>query len=132
MNNIENAKSILSLENLYFNDIVFTRNKKEEHSNSEKQPQFGFGKSILESNDRSFTISLKIKVETNDYSLRMALVGVFEVDGGLNTNSYFEKNAIAIMFPYLRSQLTLITAQPGIKPVMLPPININELLKQNE
>ena len=39
------------------------------------------------------------------------------------------KNALAIMFPYLRSQVTLITTQPNFKPIILPVVNINQLVK---
>lgn len=36
------------------------------------------------------------------------------------------------MFPYLRSQITLMTTQPNIAPVVIPPININSFLKKQE
>ena len=42
------------------------------------------------------------------------------------------KNTVAILFPYLRSQVTLMTAQPDIEPVVIPAININALLKNME
>ena len=42
------------------------------------------------------------------------------------------KNAVAILFPYLRSQVTRMTAQPDIEPVVIPAININALLKNME
>ena len=38
-------------------------------------------------------------------------------------------NAVAIMFPFLRSQISLLTTQPDMIPVVLPAININKLLK---
>ena len=41
-------------------------------------------------------------------------------------------NTVAIMFPYIRSQISLLTTQPGLHPVMLPPMNINALLDSTE
>jgi len=38
---------------------------------------------------------------------------------------------VSIMFPYLRSELSLITAQPNFPTIDLPVFNINELLKAN-
>lgn len=35
-----------------------------------------------------------------------------------------EKNTIAIMFPYIRSYISLITTQPGMNPIVLPAMNI--------
>lgn len=40
-----------------------------------------------------------------------------------------QKNTVAILFPYLRSEVTLITAQPDFIPIVIPPININALLE---
>ncbi len=39
------------------------------------------------------------------------------------------KNAIAILMPYLRSEVSLLTAQPGIECVVLPAFNINKILE---
>lgn len=35
-----------------------------------------------------------------------------------------EKNTIAIMFPYIRSYISIITTQPGMAPIVLPAMNI--------
>lgn len=35
-----------------------------------------------------------------------------------------EKNTIAIMFPYIRSYISIITTQPGMNPIVLPAMNI--------
>ena len=40
------------------------------------------------------------------------------------------KNAVAILMPYLRSELTLLTAQPDTDSVVLPPFNINKMLEK--
>lgn len=40
------------------------------------------------------------------------------------------KNAVAILMPYLRSELTLLTAQPDTDSVILPPFNINKMLEK--
>ena len=34
-----------------------------------------------------------------------------------------EKNTIAIMFPYIRSYISIITTQPGMAPIVLPAMN---------
>lgn len=39
------------------------------------------------------------------------------------------KNAVAILMPYLRSELTLLTAQPDTESVVLPPFNINKMME---
>lgn len=47
-----------------------------------------------------------------------------------------EKNTIAIMFPYIRSYISIMTTQPGMNPIVLPPMNIvamvNDQKKQDD
>ena len=43
-----------------------------------------------------------------------------------------EKNAIAIMFPYIRSYVSTLTTQPGISPIVLPVMNIVSLLNNKQ
>lgn len=68
-------------------------------------------------------------------SLEVILVGEFVLLEESNTipeeekKSILEKNTVAIMFPFLRSQITLITAQPNMPALNLPPLNINALLE---
>ena len=74
-----------------------------------------------------------------DASFHMSEDGVQEAELGVSvdrklekdeTDNYplIERNAIAIMFPYLRSYISSLTTQPGMQPIVLPPINIMELL----
>ena len=41
-----------------------------------------------------------------------------------------EKNTIAIMFPYVRSYVSIITTQPGMSPIVLPPINVAAMFQE--
>ncbi|MBQ6986660.1 MAG: protein-export chaperone SecB, partial [Oscillibacter sp.] len=43
-----------------------------------------------------------------------------------------KQNATAIIFPYIRSQISLLTAQPELEPVILPPLNIGAMVTQAE
>lgn len=78
-----------------------------------------------------------INDENNALKLSVELVGTFAFSNSENVNknlydNLINKNAIAILFPYLRSQVTLITSQPNMTPIILPPININTLLKNDD
>ena len=78
-----------------------------------------------------------INDENNALRLSVELVGTFAFSNSENVNknlydNLINKNAIAILFPYLRSQVTLITSQPNMTPIILPPININTLLKNDD
>ena len=63
--------------------------------------------------------------------MRICLKGIFEV-GDKENAERFVPNAIAIMFPYLRSQVSLLTAQPNTPTIVLKPININKFLEESK
>lgn len=41
-------------------------------------------------------------------------------------------NAPAIMFPYVRAQLTLLTAQPETEPIVLPVVNFQKIYEKSK
>lgn len=49
-----------------------------------------------------------------------------------NSIDMFEKNTIAIMFPYIRSYISIITTQPGMVPIVLPAMNINAMINDKK
>lgn len=43
-----------------------------------------------------------------------------------------EKNTIAIMFPYIRSYISIVTTQPGMNPIVLPAMNIVAMINDKK
>ena len=127
-------KSIMQLTNLYFKNISFSREK----LNIDDNLKIFFDHEIRKNdNDTDVVLSVLINDENNALKLSVELVGTFAFSNSenVNKNLYYNlinKNAIAILFPYLRSQVTLITSQPNMTPIILPPININTLLKNDD
>ena len=129
----KSEQSFLHLKNLYFSDFSFqnTGNHRDPRD-AEQKPAMKFSAAVSADTNNAFTVRLKISIkEDSAYTLSCSLVGVFEVDDGLTEgNAYLQNNAVAIMFPYLRSQITLLTSQPGMRPIIIPALNINKLLQQ--
>lgn len=68
------------------------------------------------------------------YKVELSIVGVFSFSGDLSEDvkeSILKINTTSIIFPYLRSQLSLLTTQPGIQPIILPPMNISAMLEEH-
>lgn len=47
-------------------------------------------------------------------------------------STIIRENTVSIMMPYIRSELTLLTSQPGVEAVVLPPFNIRKMLSDQE
>lgn len=80
------------------------------------------------------TLLLKGK-KPEEYTLEISLSGYFSIESEDKLaedlkNTLVTKNSVAILMPYLRSQLSLLTAQPEVECVVLPPFNINNMLER--
>lgn len=77
-------------------------------------------------------IKLYCRVRCEDiFLLDMCLAGSFVIGGEFTENRVLP-NAIAIMFPYLRSQISIMTAQPNMCPIILPAMNINKFINKEK
>lgn len=123
--------SVLILQKMVFDKIEFSRKgfKNTQELQFKLQVQIG----VDESDNYKVTLVLK-GTKQDEYDIVISLSGFFKVDGKEQMNEttvqdLLTKNAVAILMPYLRSELTLLTAQPDTDTVLLPPFNINKMLE---
>lgn len=127
MLNLEN-NCVLKMKNLYFEKITFERDTElPTEIRTSFKTDFKF-----EGNDIEVKLTCAIKSNTK-VALELTLVGMFEIEEQDETlrEEISKVNTVSIMFPYLRAELSLITAQPNFPTIDLPIVNINELLKAN-
>lgn len=83
-----------------------------------------------------YDVQLKIFLHSNDgFEVYVKMIGNFEFNQVLekdNLSNYFYVNAPAIIFPYLRSYISALTALSGCKTIILPPMNVISLGKDLE
>lgn len=124
---------VLNLERLFFQNIEFSRlgekNAKELH--------YEISTEIMQKSDEEvYKVALSLKGNKEDeYQFLIELVGIFSVDVSSEMDKEFKKeiltkNTVAIMMPYIRSEVSILTAQPGIDCVVLPPFNINAMMDE--
>jgi preprotein translocase subunit SecB len=81
-------------------------------------------------NENKLKYSLEVNILNHDKSVKyinILCTGFFEFDAGLNQENkeiFKNINAPAILYPYIRSYISALTGLSGIKPVILPTINI--------
>lgn len=127
--------SILRFDNYIVDRAVFKNNPKFEGDEIDIQfdiePQF----QISEEKD-SMIVVLEVDIFKdaiqNNYPFEMsiALVGMFQLEGMDDNIEKFKMNAVAILYPYIRSLVTSFTANSNITPLILPTINVNKLIKE--
>lgn len=90
--------------------------------------------------DNSYNVELKailrlIKDDKETLTLESKFVGFFTVIKGsenMDIDEYIKNNAPALMFPYVREHISAITIKAGIKPILVPPLNMRALLKKQQ
>lgn len=127
--------SVLTMEDLFFSQFDFYREENIRQFDDD-EIKLGFGKNVLYK-DEVMTLKIMLQVILDGaFQLRLTTTGIFKCTSKEINPSSFEKNAMSILFPYIRSEVTLLTSQPNFKPIIIPPININALyekiLKEDE
>lgn len=120
---------ILKLNALVFDDIIFKRLG----MRSENELEFSFSVSIGTnmSDPDVKKVSVRISGEKREeYSFEIQASGFFSFEGDAN-DTIIQQNAVAIVMPYIRSEVSILTAQPGVEPIVLPPFNIVEMMNES-
>jgi preprotein translocase subunit SecB len=126
---IKEIKADMELKNLYFTSVKFSRN-----------PEINDGdfkiniKRKLEKKENFFQVSMPLIIQKNDFSLSLTAIGVFDFTSNIEDEAARENmlkiNGSAIIFPFIRSFVAQITAQPNMTPIVLPPINVTKMIDE--
>lgn len=129
------VQSVLSLDKLFFDRVSFSMN---ETLLQDKSPKYelSFERKVSElQKDQKYRVSLlcKINEDASQLSFEARVVGVFSVlsESCEIRDLLIKKNTLTVLFPYLRSMISLITSQGNIPPIVLPILNIAEMFEDN-
>lgn len=120
----------LELEKLMFDEIQFIRTGFEGDAEMQMSMEVNIGINTADVLKRKVTIVFN-GVKDKEYNIKVKISGYFSISNEADED-LIQNNAVAIVMPYLRSQISLLTAQPGMEPVVLPPMNIVEMFKEAE
>lgn len=129
MGMLEEAISEMRMRDLIFEKISFYR-KDFVSPDVTLDVRFESKKELAPDSDSEAKITLKCQIDhpDNDFKIEIIQSAIFTIDPKSERKEIlFGTNAIAIMFPYMRSQITLLTSQPNFGTVSLPILNINKL-----
>lgn len=136
--NAMNTKSAKFLD-YYVDHIEFFRNA--EFSKGSVELDFHIKRDIRYLDDEKNTVYVTLDmqlfrnpVENNfPFSNNIKVTGLFEIEVLNNkTKGLEEVNAVAILFPYVRAIVSTYSANANVLPLILPPINVVNLLREKE
>ncbi|MGB3343700.1 MAG: protein-export chaperone SecB [Aequorivita sp.] len=131
---MENTKrASFSIERYYFDQVHIDM----DHHEGDKlfidfQPS-----GIFDEKEKKYSLSFIFSAFSSDEEgakpfVMIKCVGVFhfkEVNSLEDIPEFFYRNSIAILFPYLRAYVSMVTNQANIGPIMLPTLNLTSLEK---
>lgn len=129
-------ESVLKLNKLVFDKIEFTRLGFKNNEELEIEIQSNISereKSERREKYEMYKVTLILKGKKNEeYTMEISVSGFFSIESDSELNNDLKdklitKNSVAILMPYLRSQVSILTAQPDVECVVLPPFNINSM-----
>lgn len=137
LNDIVKLKSIneidsedLPLENAYFS--LFSEELQEYADSISKKVLGGeFDSFPMLTNEalKDINDGNEINVQVK-YNMVSVVAEALEEDTDIT--ALISKNTVAILMPYMRSELSLLTAQPGMECIVMPPINVNAMMEQSQ
>lgn len=126
MDKLEKNQCVLTLNHLIFDNMRFER----KGFANKKAPKFQFGFDFETREDQEFIVHVEVRgKKSKEYKFKVTASGYFTLHGSSDQDLMMRQNAVAILFPYIRSQISLLTAQPETTPIVLPPMNIAQLVE---
>lgn len=124
---INKMKSNLRMEKFYFSKCSIERNEVVEDGKYDIELQ----KKIVPLENHRYKVELKTEVRKGDMELNIVAIALFVFDAQDYSKEadIIKANTVAIMFPFVRSQVTLMTSQPGMSPVVIPTINTTKFVE---
>ena len=126
--------SVLKLESLSFEEIHYSRDLLANGKPFEYEMNFNREISSADDN-KHFKVSLIANIRTKEIDsvkVVVKLTGMFfcECEDEELKKELIQYNTVAIMFPYIRSQVSLVSTQPDIPPITIPAVNVVGLFKE--
>lgn len=130
-NNMSPVQSVLKIEPVVFDDLSFHR---EGFEKANAKTSLSISRQVQKIADGQYRVTVQATAERKEvYVAKVQISGFCSIDESLeNKDILLNSNAVAILFAYVRSQLTLLTAQPGTEPIVLPVVNIAKMLEESE
>lgn len=130
-NTHNNIQSVLQMSHVVFDKIHFDRKgfyKEQSEVNIQASTE------INDEGHGRYRVVLNVVADKQDeYTAEVQITGYCTIaENYPEKDIMLKKNAVAILFPYVRAELSLLTAQPETDPIVLPVMNIAAMLDNSQ
>jgi preprotein translocase subunit SecB len=136
----EHTQAVIQFDGYRVSEIKYSCSPAFEFPNGDVSYRFNFVKCLSQISDTEIQENLRVNILFSDnaeedeteapYFLSVEIAGRFTSQSSWNPR--WERNALAILFPYLRSIVSTVTSVSGRSPIVLPTVNIAGLFDAAE
>lgn len=133
------TESSLFFDGYVVDEILFKINPEPNLGGEEICLKPNISKQVLQNHEDKSKYIVKLCFEINNkntsnapFELKITLVGRFTLKGEVKNDTLIQENTVAILFPYLRSLISIVTLNANISPLLLPIMNIAEMLRNSK
>jgi len=123
-------KGILEMFDLHVKSFSFEREKLID--NSELEISLDYKMEERSDKEAEFELSMSLNNKQNQFRLSISVVATMEKNEVSPNWNSLQSNGFAIISPFLRSQISILTAQPNFTPIVLPVFNFNKIIENQE
>lgn len=130
------AKSCLSLQSYVVKTMMFSLNESFDFNSNEiisLSPEFT--RNITKIDDDKVAVNLIFRIDNKNgdmpFSMEINIEGIFQLENWEKPDLFplIRTNSVAILFPYLRTIVSMLTANANIAPYILPVMNISAMFE---
>lgn len=132
---MEKIESVLKFDKYEVKEVSIKSNENFVRTNEPLKISFSIHKDVQHNTKGKMVVTLMVSIfenaEQNNYPFEMTLkISGFFINNDDSIN--LDANAIAILYPYVRSIVSVFTSSVNVPQLILPVINVNALIDQIE
>ena len=127
--NIPVEKSFIQINPVVFDELSFKRlGIKTEDSKIHLE----INQTVKKNDESHYTLTIFVKAtKEKEFIATVKIRGECSVNkNDPSKDILVQENAFSILFPYVRSELTLLTSQPETDPIVLPVMNVQAMMER--
>ena len=114
----------LEINSIYFENILFQR-VGEEDSNSIFDYKTTTELFTNKDDKKNYKITITfVGLKKDVFNINIVLSAIFDLECLEEEKQLYFNNVFSILFPYIRSEVSLLTAQPNMRSIVLPVLNM--------
>lgn len=136
----QNINSIMQFNGYDVLKIIYEKNLNKSQLREEYEVHPQFFKEVTQKDEDSFSVILGFKIESTDdnpfpFTTEIIMEGKFQFIGSVEKDDKIKlmnENSLAILFPYLRSVVSMVTVSANETALLLPTFNIINFFKEHD